>query len=381
MRSQRASLLVAAVASCQLWLAASAATAQTGGLPNYGHQWSVVTGLNASIVTPPSTIFPSGRAIHSANYDYRIMTREVANIEWLEFVQAFAPHLASTGVGAAATQFRGTGIEWLGSVGGVPQYQVNSEYANRPADPGWRFVARFCNWLHNGKPLPSQSPGGVVPLSAFESGAYETSTFGQVVNKSGVTVFTDQTARSESAQFWIPDSHEWVKAMFWDPNKNGPGEAGYWQYPITSDTAPVSGNPAFGGQTNAGPFPQGQTRPLDVGSYPDVMSPWGLLDGSGGASEWLEDWKNPASPGLRLRGGTASISLFNPATVDRIGGFQQGSPLQSGGGIRLASLVIPAPGVSVTLGASCLGWGGRRRLYVEEKTMAHPGRRSDALRR
>ncbi|MGD9692263.1 MAG: SUMF1/EgtB/PvdO family nonheme iron enzyme [Phycisphaerales bacterium] len=362
MRAQRASLLVAAVVICQSWLAASSAAAQTGGLPDLGHQWSVVTGINAPIVTPPSANFPFGRAIQSVNYDYRIMTREVTNTEWLQFVRAFAPHLSTVGVGATDPQFRGTGIEWLGSVGGVPQYQLSSEYANRPTDPGWRFVARFCNWLHNGKPLPSQSPGGVVPLSVFESGAYDTSTFLRVIDPVSKTpIYLDQPTRSENAQFWIPDSHEWVKAMFWDPNKNGPGVAGYWQYPITSDTAPISGDPAFGGQTNAGPFPQGQTRPLDVGSYPDVMSPWGLLDGSGGASEWLEDWKNPATPQLRLRGGTASISLFNPATVDRIGGFQQGSPVFAGGGIRLASLVIPAPGVCVTLGALCLGWGGRRR--------------------
>ncbi len=374
MRSQRASLLVAALLLCLSGFGVRAARAQTGGLPDHAHQWSVITGVNAPTTLAPSSVFPDGRVIETISHDYRMMTREVTNTEWLQFVQAFAPHLASTGVGATSSQFRGTGIEWLGSVGGVPQYRVSSEYANRPADPGWRFVARFCNWLHNGKPLPAQSPGGVVPIEAFSSGAYDTSTFAQVKNKSGIPVFTDQTTRSEGAQFWIPSLDEWVKAMYWDPNKSGVGQEGYWLYPITSDTAPIPGDPALGGQTNAGMFPQGQSRPLDVGSYPNVHSPWGLLDGSGGTSEWLEEWTSPSTHQVRLLGGSPASSLWDPSIADRLGAFRLRAPVNSGGGIRLASLVIPAPGVSVTLSAICLGWGGRRRPYVEVRKMVRDRR-------
>lgn len=343
----------------------SVVSAQTGGLPDYGHQWSVVTGINAPTRTIPATGFPQGRTIESVQYDYRIMTREVTVAEWYEFVTAFAPHVPSVGVSPNSSEFLGTiGISWSGTSGGVPQYTLHVGVDQRPATPGWRFGARFANWLHNGKPTAATSPGGVVPLSAFSSGAYETSTFGQTQIPPGINVFTDQTTRSEGARFWIPNMHEWVKAMYWDPDKNGsaPGgkQAGYWAYPITSDTAPAPGDPALGGQTNTGTFPAGHARPLDVGSYPDVMSPWGLLDGSGGASEWTEGWSLDTAHAFRLMAGSSFSASASPEEIDRLVLLLSKAPIFSGGGIRLASAVVPTPGVAVGLGALWLGWGGRR---------------------
>lgn len=362
--SRAAALLFSAI-----FFSAIPALAQTGGLPDYGHQWSVVTGINAPTQTVPTAGFPQGRTINTVNYDYRIMTREVTNAEWLDFVQAFAPHLNTTGVSDIDTQFTGGSLERVGYANGVPQYAILSGRANRPTLPGWRFTARFANWLHNGKPTAASSPGGVVPISAFSSGAYDTSTFGATTVPPGVTVLTDQSARSEGARFWIPNMHEWVKAMYWDPDRNGLGQAGYWAYPITSDTAPIPGDPALGGQTNTGTFPQGHARPLDVGSYASVMSPWGLLDGSGGATEWLEDLNNATFPQQRLIAGSRFTSTLPPEVADELGRFATQSPFFSGVGIRLASMVVPSPGVVLTLGSLFLGWGGRRSRYVQNESV------------
>src|SRR5690606_36322403 len=139
---------------------------------------------------------------------------------------------------------------------------------------GWRYIARYCNWLHNGMPT-----GPDAEQWAFETGAYDTSTFTR--NPDGS--FNDQRERSPGARFFIPSWDEWVKAVYWDPERNE-GEGGWRMYPY-GDTVPVPGDPDEGGQTNASLNDVGT---FDVGSYPDWTTPWGLLDASGGATEWLE---------------------------------------------------------------------------------------------
>ncbi len=233
--------------------------------PDYGFNFATVTHAgNAPTQTFPRPGFPT-HTVGGVDHVYRIATTEVTNGQWLDFVRAYAPFVASNAVGSPT--FKGTGIIFTGFSGGVPQYVMPSSLANRPVEIGWRYATRFTNWLHNGR-----KGVGEAVAADFENGAYDTSTF--AVNPDGT--INDQATRHAGAQYWIPSFDEWVKAAYWDPNRFGPDQGGYWTYPITSDTAPVTGDPASGGQTNMGvTFPPGQTRPLDVGSYPDMRSPWG----------------------------------------------------------------------------------------------------------
>ena len=77
--------------------------------------------------------------------------------------------------------------------------------------------------------------------------------------------------------------------MYYDPSRYGPGQAGYWTYPTSSDSQPAFGLPAAGGESSYALVRRGILVPLMPASYPGIMSPWGLFDGSGGAAEWLED--------------------------------------------------------------------------------------------
>lgn len=75
---------------------------------------------------------------------------------------------------------------------------------------------------------------------------------------------------------------EWIKAVYFDPDHGGTGQAGWWDQPNGSDTPLIPGLPGEG-ETTADLFTDDGAWFIPLGSYPDVQSPWGLLDVSGGA--------------------------------------------------------------------------------------------------
>src|SRR5258705_7618598 len=97
---------------------------------------------------------------------------------------------------------------------------------------------------------------------------------------------------------------------------------------------------------------------LPVGSYPNVQSPWGLLDGSGSVSEWTESSR--LADGHRIWRGSQQGGLLLDDRID--GALPEWDPTitNDGRGFRIASS-IPAPG-SVTIGVVALaGVHARRR--------------------
>jgi formylglycine-generating enzyme required for sulfatase activity len=223
-----------------------------------------------------------GREIRvgGVDHEYQISRTETTATEWLEFVRAQAPHL--DGFEAISPEFMSQYINFSPVTG---DYFVFPGYENVAVEGSWRYGARFCNWLSNDK---------AINREAFESGAYNVSTFG--FNPDGS--FTDQIAHSPGAKYWIPTQDELVKASHWDPNRGGPGTPGYWFYPHSSDTAPVQGAPGVG-ETNGGTGDQ-----YDVASYKDVQSPLGLWDTTGGVTEWTESlpyYEDPLNPGPHSR--------------------------------------------------------------------------------
>lgn len=253
----------------------------------------------------------------SVAYPYRMSVFEVTNEQWLEFVNAYAPYNEGF---FASFSFTGFYI-FYDSQAGV--YRMDTGTDRWPAEMSWRYAARYCNWLHNNK-APERW--------AFESGVYDTATFGEAPDGS----FTDQITRSPGSRYWIPSLDEWVKAVHWDPDKDG--EGGYWLYPYGSD-APPSPGPPGNGDTSAGYDDDNFGFFWDAGSYPHARTPWGLLDASGGVREKLEFPSGPpGSPTSRLsdssdHGDGDPASFVSNDRLDRVGGGRVTSP---NAGLRLA---------------------------------------------
>ncbi|MDI1289895.1 MAG: SUMF1/EgtB/PvdO family nonheme iron enzyme, partial [bacterium] len=199
---------------------------------------------------------------------------------------------------------------------------------------------------------------------AFRNGAYDVSTFG------GVVLFTDQLTRNPGARYWIPSTDEWMKAAHWDPNRNGEGEGGWWNYSNSSDSPLVYGPPGamVNGQlatANAAwdifDFPGSNPFNVPLGAY-SVTSPWGLFDVAGGTKEWTEGvFQIPSEQYPRSRYADGS-GWEDPTSgsADSVGGLGASSDPTFRGyevGFRVASI----PSVATIAPIMCLLAPNRRR--------------------
>lgn len=261
-------------------------------------------------------------------YEYRLSRTEVAVAQWFEFVEAYVrwnpDEYDNTTLLGPFIGYRFDGSHYM-TPGSVQVATASS----------WRFCARFCNWLHNNK---ADSP------EAFEGGAYDTATFTE--NSDGT--LNDQRDHAPGARYWIPTHDEWIKGAYYDPKRYGAGQEGYWMSPNTSDEILISGLPESGGETNAGWGIPSIHDPLTVGMYPGVQSPWGLLDVSGGQSEWTESINGSSLSRDRTFLGSRALSstYFLEDRPDFFSGLAPTVFLQ---GLRLAS-TVPSPGTAVLLG-------------------------------
>ncbi len=295
---------------------AFALAAPAQGVPDYGLDF-VTIGDPGNPDIPPDQLHPLIQLPFGAvDYEYRLTRTELTYTQQLEFLNAYAPHYADDG-----NPLRSWGdITFTGFSGGDATWRLRDGAENRPGEMSPRLWMRYANWLHNDKALTRD---------AFNIGAYDTSTFGE--DDDGE--LTDQVTRSEGARFWIPSIDEWIKGGYWDPNRYGEGEGGYWLYPNSSDTPSVPGFPDEGGETNAG-FGD---FPLDVGSYPETQSPWGLLDYSGGGH--FEAAERLSSTGFYLSlGSRPGISDPEDERLGWLFGFGANSAIS----FRLAS-DVPSP--------------------------------------
>ncbi len=316
-----------------------------GGVPDYDIHWATI-GSPGNAGTMLSLGGPGGaRPRGGVDYEYRISKLEITTAQWLEFVNTFSTQsselawFGTIGLTWGAVQdpnYFGPGIRW--QLASLPAPALNPVYGIT-----WRDAAMYCNWLHNDK-QPT--------LAAIASGAYDTSTF--TFNPDGS--FNDQLTHSPDAKFWIPTLDEWMKAVHFDPNRFGPDQPGWWLHSNSSDTAPVPGLPGVG-ETSATLSQQigFAANFIPLGAYPQTITPWGLLDASGGAEEWLEDaFIDPSEPPrFRLTDGPSIV--FGPLgfdlgdRADRLSGGYFPSTFGAALSFRIASS-IPAPsGVVVAL--------------------------------
>lgn len=318
--------------SLSLTMTLAPAALAGGEPPNWGYEFVTIGAVGNRATISSEVPRQPELQIGAVNYQYRITKTEVTGADWFEFVQAYAPFVGGAYNNTAFTSgsiiFRGFDPQ------GTPTYTMNPVHTDEAVSFGWRYAARYVNWLHNNK---------AITQGAFENGAYNTSTF--TSNPNGTV--NDQLAHNPGARFWIPTQDEWGKAAYYDPNKYGPGMEGYWSHPGGSDTPLQGGIPGEpGAQTSANVQISG-FHPA-VGSYPSVNAPWGLFDTSGGQAEWTETGFNTLG-GRRLIFGSYAGQGSGYTLWDRID-FQNFGFSSSGelAGLRLAS-AIPAPGTILLL--------------------------------
>jgi len=326
-----------------LVIAVLTAVASAQPAPDYGLTWQTIGAAGNRATIPSEVPLLPDRQVGAVAYEYRLTQTEITAGQWLEFAQAYVRwHPQASG----NSELMG----WYMNRDDANRIFILPAAANLPNTQSWRMAARFCNWLHNGK---------VDAAWAFEQGAYDASTFTD--NPDGTR--NDQITRSPGALFWIPSRDEWVKGAFYDPDRYGPGQGGYWLSPNRSNDILISGPPGAG-QTSAGFGYPPDTAPPGVGSYPDVRSPWGLLDLSGGEREWTETMsfigdlsRYRTILGSAYRTGPYT-SIDRPDDVFSTGSFP--SDIQ---GLRVAS-VVPAPYSALAVLGGVVGFFRRRSREV-----------------
>ncbi|TVQ60134.1 MAG: hypothetical protein EA379_08930, partial [Phycisphaerales bacterium] len=257
--------------------------------------------------------------------------------EWFEFVNVAWPIWDEWGQARTNSAFSSTyiGANNFNPAAGPPGWSISPGFEQEAVVVGWRVAAMYCNWLHNGRPT-----GPDANIDLLRTGAYDISTFTR--NPDGT--FNDQWTRSPGAKYWLPDLHEWTKAVYHDPDRYGEGEEGYWLLPYGTNDLP----PYDGGIPGDG-FP--------------METPWGLTNIMNVVEEYTETLTHP------LTNEYGEVSLHGERFLRSSGNdnwqvdyndylFPSAGGLALGGGIRIASLV-PAPG-GVALFAFTLAAASRR---------------------
>lgn len=205
------------------------------------------------------------RSPGGVDYAYSIGKYEVTAAQYTAFLNAvggvdtyglYTTDMWSRPYGSKIERYAGSGV-----TEDPYQYRVAPEWANRPVNlVSYWDACRFSNWMHNNQPIGVQGPG------TTETGAY---TLNGYVGDDGRAI-----QRNANAIWAVTSEDEWYKAAYY---KGGSINAGYWDYPTSSDdinTSMANYYPSVGHTT-------------EVGSYPYV-SPYGTFDQGGNVWEWNE---------------------------------------------------------------------------------------------
>ncbi len=301
-------------------------TAYADPIDDYDFNWLTISDVGN--VAFEGDRFGNFEGYGSVDYEYRVAPTEITSTQYLEFVNAYWPYY--TDYPLFSGHFTGSYLNWYGN----GNYVISEHYENAPINMAKRNAARYCNWLHNGK---------INDEWAFLTGAYDATTFTK--NQDGT--YNDDYTRLDGAKYWIPSVSEWFKATYYDPDKDGPGQGGWWDHSYSSDTPPIIGLPDDDGETNTSlshEFPENEI--LTVEMYPHMKSPWGLLDTSGGVAEYAED--RPYASGYYFGAGINDGVYSN---YDQIGTFRLEHWMDwalIGVGLRIGSQ-IPTPSTLMVL--------------------------------
>lgn len=304
----------------------------------------IPAGWRSPTIQPAAIPANLGVPLGGGGAGFRMSRTELTYGEFFTFLQAWLPYSTED----LRVNIQGLGISYFGGDRTDPaNYAVRPGREQWSASITWRLAAVYCNWLHN-----DRGAGSVTGAAAFASGAYDISTFRYLPDANGVLrIYGDQLTRSPGARYWIPSLSEQLMAMHWDPNRNGPGQGGWWQYTLPQETAPVYAPPGtLGAQSGATTFG------VPALSYLDVQNAWGLFDTSGGIAEWSEGLL-AIGDGARLIHGSG---FSGGPDYDLISEVFFGLPQQDSAGIRIAAAVPSPPTLTVIFGLGVLATRRKR---------------------
>lgn len=286
----------------------------------------------------------------SVAYNYNIGKYEVTAGQYAAFLNAVGATdtYALYNTKMARADY-GCGITQSGTFGSYT-YSVASDFVNRPVCyVSYWDCCRFANWLCNGQPTGAQD------AYTTERGAY---TLDGHNGSGGHTI-----QRSAGATWAVTSEDEWYKAAYY---KGGGTDAGYWDYPTSSNTAPgrdmddASGN-------NANCYSGSGTYPIDSGKYTTVVgefqnsdSPYGTFDQGGNIWEWTEEVsvnEDLGSVYRHYRGGAAYSNVGLLQASVRLG---LSSRWESGMGFRVVQMV-PEPSSLIALAGGLIALAGLKR--------------------
>jgi formylglycine-generating enzyme required for sulfatase activity len=288
----------------------------------------------------------------SVGYNYRIGTDEVTAGQYTEFLNKvggvdtyglYSASMWSSTYGSKIERYAGSG-----TTGDPYQYRVADDWANRPVNyVSYWDSCRFANWLHNGQPTGAQGAG------TTERGTY---TLDGYNGNDGRTI-----QRNPGSKWAVTSEDEWYKTAYY---KGGSTNAGYWDYPTRSNTAPgqdmadVSGN-------NANYYTAPYVNPIDspyyttvVGEFQDSASPHGTFDQGGNVWEWNEAivYQESRYSCRGLRGG--SFADFGGLLASNGIGYEPSSERHTFG-FRVSE--VPEPATIVMLALASVGILRRKR--------------------
>ena len=245
-------------------------------------------------------------------YEYQIGKYEVTLAQYAAFLNAVASTDAFGLYNAnMATDLNSAGIAQSGGSGSFTYSVIGT--GTRPVTyVSWFDAARFCNWLHNGRPTGLQTAAttenGAYPLAGLISG--------------GLTI-----SRNPGAKYWIPSEDEWYKAAYHQPSGESGDSDNYWLYPTKSNAvpgntigvAPPSNHANFFttgySVTQSGSYSASQNYLTAVGSYPGSAGFYGTFDQGGNVYEWNDAVVNGVFRGLR--GGSWGFNELNLRSSNR----------------------------------------------------------------
>lgn len=329
---------------------ALAASGALGG-DTTGFEWCTITDPgNAAYdrYDPNGSVTGHG----SVDYAYRVSKTEVSSGQWVEFLNAFGdygdPHGVAYDLYVSAIErdrtYTGTGTRWTLR----DDWQEPERFGVWGIN--WFNAARYCNWLHHGK---------TDDLSKLEYGAYD---LRDVVNNV-------PPERSPDARYWLPSLDEYMKAAYYDPDKDGQGQGGWWLQPNGTDNELIAAPPYEGGETNGGltgdDASYTDALTFRLGAYADTTSPWGLLDLSGGSPEWLETSSSIVPDYFRFRAGSSAFFDLSggnggPLDYDSAGVWWADTTWYAYENSFRVATAVPVPGMGMTV-LACGCFMARRR--------------------
>jgi formylglycine-generating enzyme len=293
----------------------------------------MVTVGNAGNAADPSDgdFFEGGtQNLGAVPYEFQIGKYEVTLAQYVVFLNA----VAATDTHALYISFMGTNLTSAGitqsGTSGSFTYSVIGTGTRPVTFVNWFDAARFCNWLHNGRPTGAQSAAttenGAYPLNGATSG--------------GLTI-----SRNPGAKYWIPSEDEWYKAAYHQPAGLGGDADDYWLFPTGSNVVPGNTIGSSPNQANfrlnlvysvtqSASFSSSLNYLTEAGSYSGSAGFYGTFDQGGNVVEWNDNVIEGSSRGLRdgswLGNESQLASSFrnfnNPANHNNGVGFRVASP-------------------------------------------------------